>query len=188
MIVAKLTVTDIAGEILKVFDLDGEALAVAMEELHKRVKAQEADPEVATKMLTESFLAALRRSNEKELREFARIKFEASRSEPAALTIRERAGRPSGPHFISWKGRLRAPQEREEGGWEPREQVNHNGAMALCCSASSESGKPPCKLSCCCCYPGRSVVVLVALPQPAPADTQLRRCEGAIRSPHRSGN
>jgi hypothetical protein len=44
--------------------------------LHNRVKAQEADPEVATKMLTESFLAALRRSNEKELREFARIKFE----------------------------------------------------------------------------------------------------------------
>jgi hypothetical protein len=45
--------------------------------LHNRVKAQEADPEVATKMLTESFLAALRRSNEKELREFARIKFES---------------------------------------------------------------------------------------------------------------
>jgi hypothetical protein len=76
MIMTKLTVTDIADEILKVFDLDGEALAVAMEELHNRVKAQEADPEVATKMLTESFLAALRRSNEKELREFARIKFE----------------------------------------------------------------------------------------------------------------
>jgi hypothetical protein len=72
-----------------------------------------------------------------------------------------------------------------------REQANHNGAMALCCSASSESGKPPCGSSCCCCYPGRSVVVLglaVAPPQPAPADTQLRRCEGAIRSPHRSGN
>jgi hypothetical protein len=70
-----------------------------------------------------------------------------------------------------------------------REQANHNGAMALCCSASSESGKPPCGPSCCCCYPGRSVVVpglAVALPQPAPADTQLRRCEGAIRSPHRS--
>jgi hypothetical protein len=49
---------------------------VAMEGLHNRVKAQEADPEVATKMLTESFLAALRRSNEKELRELARIKFE----------------------------------------------------------------------------------------------------------------
>ena len=62
----KLTISDIADEILKVFDLDGEALAVAMEELHNRVKAQEADPEVATKMLTESFLAALRRSNEKE--------------------------------------------------------------------------------------------------------------------------
>jgi hypothetical protein len=61
----------------KVFDLDGEALAVAMEELHNRVKAQEPDPEVATKMLTESFLAALRRSNEKELREFARMKFES---------------------------------------------------------------------------------------------------------------
>jgi hypothetical protein len=71
MIMTKLTVTDIADEILKVFDLDGEALAVAMEELHNRVKAQEADPEVATKMLTESFLAALRRSNEKE---FARVR------------------------------------------------------------------------------------------------------------------
>jgi hypothetical protein len=47
-----------------------------MEELHNRAKAREADPKVATKMLTESFLAALRRSNEKELREFARIKFE----------------------------------------------------------------------------------------------------------------
>jgi hypothetical protein len=46
--------------------------------LFDRVKAQKADPEVATKMLTESFLAALRRSNEKELREFARIKFESS--------------------------------------------------------------------------------------------------------------
>jgi hypothetical protein len=76
MIMAKLTVTDIAGEILKVFDLDGEALAVAMEELHNRVKAQETDPEVATKMLNEGFLAAMRKSNEKELREFARIKFE----------------------------------------------------------------------------------------------------------------
>ena len=40
MIMAKLTVTDIADEILKVFDLDDEALAVAMEELHNRVKAQ----------------------------------------------------------------------------------------------------------------------------------------------------
>jgi hypothetical protein len=77
MIMAKLTVTDIAGEILKVFDLDGEALAVAMEELHNRVKAQETDPEVATKMLNEGFLAAMRKSNEKELREFARIKFES---------------------------------------------------------------------------------------------------------------
>ena len=74
---AKLTVTDIAGEILKVFDLDDGALAVAMEELHNRVKAQETDPEVAAKMLNEGFLAAMRKSNEKELREFARIKFES---------------------------------------------------------------------------------------------------------------
>jgi hypothetical protein len=36
----KPTVTDIADEILKVFDLDGEALAVAMEELHNRVKSK----------------------------------------------------------------------------------------------------------------------------------------------------
>jgi hypothetical protein len=51
--------------------------AVTMEELHNRVKAQETDPEVATKMLNEGFLAAMRKSNEKELREFARIKFES---------------------------------------------------------------------------------------------------------------
>jgi hypothetical protein len=73
----KLTVADIADEMLKVFDLDGEALGVAMEELHDRVKAEEADPEVATKMLTEGFLDAMRRSNEREPREFARIKFES---------------------------------------------------------------------------------------------------------------
>jgi hypothetical protein len=77
MIMAKLSVTDIASEILKVFDLDGEALAVTMEELHNRVKAQGTDPEVATKMLNEGFLAAMGKSNEKELREFARIKFES---------------------------------------------------------------------------------------------------------------
>jgi hypothetical protein len=75
--VPKLTVADIAQEMLKVFDLDGEAVGVAMEELHNRVKAEEADPEVATKMLTEGFLDAMRRSNEKELREFAGIKFES---------------------------------------------------------------------------------------------------------------
>jgi hypothetical protein len=73
----KLTVSDIAEEMLKVFELDGELLADAMEELHNRVKAQETDPEVATKMLSEGFLAALRSSNEKELREFERIKFES---------------------------------------------------------------------------------------------------------------
>jgi hypothetical protein len=39
MIMTKLTVTDIADEILKV-DLDGEALAVAMEELHNRVVSE----------------------------------------------------------------------------------------------------------------------------------------------------
>jgi hypothetical protein len=76
MIMAKLTVAEIAEEILKVFELDDEALGVAMEELHNRVRAQEADPEMATKMLNEGFLAALRRSNEKELREFERRKFE----------------------------------------------------------------------------------------------------------------
>jgi hypothetical protein len=77
MIVTKLTIADIADEMFKVFELDGEVLGVTMEELHNRVKAQEADPEVATKMLTDGFLAALCRSNEKELREFARIKFES---------------------------------------------------------------------------------------------------------------
>jgi hypothetical protein len=77
MIVTKLTIADIADEMFKVFELEGEALGITMEELHNRVKAQEADPEVATKMLTDGFLAALCRSNEKELREFARIKFES---------------------------------------------------------------------------------------------------------------
>jgi hypothetical protein len=77
-IVPKLTVAEIAEEMLRVFDLDGEALGFAMEELHNRVKSEEADPEVATKMmLTEGFLDAMRRSNEKEQREFARIKFES---------------------------------------------------------------------------------------------------------------
>jgi hypothetical protein len=75
--VPKLTVAEIAEEILKMFDLDGEALGFAMEELHNRVRSEEADREVATKMLTEGFLDAMRRSNEKELREFARIKFES---------------------------------------------------------------------------------------------------------------
>jgi len=77
MIMTKLTIADIADEMFKVFELEGEALGVTMEELHNRVKAQEADPEAATKMLTDGFLAALCRSNEKELREFARIKFES---------------------------------------------------------------------------------------------------------------
>jgi hypothetical protein len=101
MIMVKLNATDIADEILKVFDLDGEALAVAMEGLHNRVKAQEADPEVATKMLTESFLAALRRSNEKELREFARIKFE-SFSGAGSLDHPRTRGAAS---RAAWKGR-----------------------------------------------------------------------------------
>jgi hypothetical protein len=48
-----------------------------MEQLHNRVKAQETDPEMATKMLNEGMLAALRKSNERELREFARMKFES---------------------------------------------------------------------------------------------------------------
>jgi hypothetical protein len=73
----KLTIADIADEMLKVFNLDDARGGLAMEELHHRVKAQETDPEVATKMLNEGFLAALRKSNEKELREFARIKFES---------------------------------------------------------------------------------------------------------------
>jgi hypothetical protein len=73
----KLTVADIANEMLKAFDLDDAPGGVAMEQLHNRVKAQEGDPEVATKMLNEGFLAALRKSNEKELREFARMKFES---------------------------------------------------------------------------------------------------------------
>jgi hypothetical protein len=74
---AKLTVAEIAEEMLKVFELDDEALGIAMEALHNRVGAQEADPEVATKMLQEGFLVALRRSNVKELREFERMKFES---------------------------------------------------------------------------------------------------------------
>jgi hypothetical protein len=61
----------------KMFDLDDALGGVAMEQLHDRVKAQESDPEVATKMLNEGMLAALRMSNEKELREFARMKFES---------------------------------------------------------------------------------------------------------------
>jgi len=53
-------------------DVEGQAAAAV-----NRVKAQETDPEMATKMLNEGFLAALRRSDEKELREFARMKFES---------------------------------------------------------------------------------------------------------------
>ena len=56
----KLTVADIADEILKAFDLDDAPGGLAMEQLHNRVKAQETDPEMATKMLNEGFLAALR--------------------------------------------------------------------------------------------------------------------------------
>ena len=73
----KLTIADIADEMLKAFDLDDAPGGLAMEQLHNRVKAQETDPEMATKMLNEGFLAALRRFNEKELREFARMKFES---------------------------------------------------------------------------------------------------------------
>ena len=73
----KLTIADIADEMLKVFDLDDALCGLALEELHNRVKAQESDPEVAAKMLNEGFLAAMRKSNEKELREFARVKFES---------------------------------------------------------------------------------------------------------------
>jgi hypothetical protein len=119
MIMTKLTVTDIADEILKVFDLDGEALAVAMEELHNRVKAQEADPEVATKMLTESFLAALRRSNEKELREFARIKFESS----GGLDHPRTRGAAFRPHFFM--ERSSQPQMRGRKGAGSRTTLGH---------------------------------------------------------------
>ena len=86
---SKLTIADIADEMLKVFDLDDARGGLAMEELHHRVKAQETDPEVATKMLNEGFLAALRKSNEKEFREFARIKFESSRWQGASRTNRK---------------------------------------------------------------------------------------------------
>jgi hypothetical protein len=72
----RLTIADIADEMLKVFDLDDALGGHAMEQLHNRVKAQETDPEVATRMLNEGFLAALRRSNEKEVREFTQMKFE----------------------------------------------------------------------------------------------------------------
>jgi hypothetical protein len=43
MIVTKLTIADIADEMFRVFELEGEALGVTMEDLHNRVKAQEAD-------------------------------------------------------------------------------------------------------------------------------------------------
>jgi hypothetical protein len=71
----KLTTADIADEMLKMFDLDDAPGGLAMEQLHNRVKAQETDPEVATRMLNEGLLTAMRKSNEKELREFARMKF-----------------------------------------------------------------------------------------------------------------
>ena len=73
----KLTISDIADEMLKAFELDDGPGGLAMEQLHNRVKAQETDPEMATKMLNEGFLAALRKSNEKEFREFARMKFKS---------------------------------------------------------------------------------------------------------------
>ena len=72
-----LTIADIADEMLKAFDLDDALGGLAMERLHDRVRAQETDPEVATKMLNEGFLAAMRKSNEKELREFTLMKFES---------------------------------------------------------------------------------------------------------------
>jgi phage-related baseplate assembly protein len=77
VIMTKLTIADIADEMLKAFDLDDALCGLAMEQLHNRVKAQETDPEMATEMLNQGFLAALRKSNEKELREFARMKFES---------------------------------------------------------------------------------------------------------------
>jgi hypothetical protein len=73
----KLIVAEIAEELLKMFDLDDESLGIAMEALHNRIRAQEDDQEVATKMLQEAFLIAMRRSNESELREFERMKFES---------------------------------------------------------------------------------------------------------------
>jgi hypothetical protein len=53
----KLTITDIPDEMLKVFDLDDALGGLAMEQLHNRVKAQESDPEMATKMLNEGLLS-----------------------------------------------------------------------------------------------------------------------------------
>ena len=58
----KLTVADIADEILKAFDLDDARGGLAMEQLHNRVKAQEADPDMATKMLNDK-----RAARQKEL-------------------------------------------------------------------------------------------------------------------------
>jgi phage-related baseplate assembly protein len=77
VIMTKLTIADIADEVLKAFDLDDAPCGLALEQLHNRVKAQETDSEMATKMLNEGMLAALRKSNERELREFARMKFES---------------------------------------------------------------------------------------------------------------
>ena len=59
VIMTKLTIADIADEMLRAFDLDDAPGGVAMEQLHNRVKAQQTDPEMATKMLNEGFLAAL---------------------------------------------------------------------------------------------------------------------------------
>jgi len=41
----KLTIADIADEMLKVFELDDALGGLAMEQLHNRVRSQETDPE-----------------------------------------------------------------------------------------------------------------------------------------------
>jgi hypothetical protein len=75
--VPKLTVAEIAEELLKLFELDDGSLGIAMQSLRHRVRAQEGDEEAVTKLLQEGFLIAMRKSNAKALREFELMKFES---------------------------------------------------------------------------------------------------------------
>jgi hypothetical protein len=88
----KLTVAEIAEELLELFELDDGSLGIAMEVLYNRVRAQEADQELATKMLQEAFLVAMRRSNEKELREKRRPGFAGELNALQARSVLPPAG------------------------------------------------------------------------------------------------